>query len=101
MMNANTKLALTLIQAQVDLACLDTMHGDYSEYGQCLRFAMGGSGVDAITLMFKAVGAVTFDTCDYETASERRARWDAANWRSDAEVIALPVETFRGKAIAV
>ena len=65
------------INQQVDLACLDTMHGDYSEYGLCLRFAMERSALHAVRQMFDANGALTFESRDPETWEEREERWAA------------------------
>lgn len=60
---------------QLDLACLDTMHWDYSDYGLCLAFAWDSSCVAAVTQLCKAHGALPFEGRDPETEQEMFARW--------------------------
>lgn len=48
---------------QVDLACLDTITGDMSEYRACLRFSWSSSAVATIGLLFEVNGAMPF-SCD-------------------------------------
>jgi hypothetical protein len=62
---------------QVDLACLDTMSGDYEEYAACLRFRVRCE-TEAIHQMFAANGAVAFEQHERETRDERYARWGIA-----------------------
>jgi len=83
----NLKQAFDYRAAQVELACLDTLCGDYEDYGLCLRIAMTGSSVAAVMQMFDANGAMTFDGRDPETTEERDARW-TAEYRAESAVAA-------------
>lgn len=62
---------------QLDLACLDTMRDDFSEYGRCLAFAWRSSSVEAVSQMLEANGALAFDDHDPQTTAELWA-WHAA-----------------------
>lgn len=69
-------IAFAYVNAQVDLACLDTFgRDDWEAYGLCLRFAMTSSCVEAVGQMFSANKALPFETIDYETWEEREHRW--------------------------
>lgn len=63
--------------AQVDLACLDTVCGDFSEYRVCLGFGFGIPSLCSINACFAMHGALPFEDHERETDAERDARWFA------------------------
>lgn len=65
----------TYTMAQFDLAVLDTMHGDYAEYGRCLRFAIRSSAVEAVQQMLAANGACAFEDGERMTFDELLDWW--------------------------
>lgn len=69
---------------QVDLACLDTLCGDFSDYGLCLAFAWHGSATENVGLMFEMHGAVTLDNVDPETWEDKVERWRLEDARKPA-----------------
>lgn len=68
-------LAITYVYHQVDLACIDTIGGDYSDYRVCLTFAMTSSSVSAVRQMFAMNGALAFEDCERMTRDELLDWW--------------------------